>query len=138
MLIRLHYATQMPITRTLWNPNVYNPYVMDPPVPSTRTLRNPNAHNPLRAGTLITITVLQGLVPFPSQVHRDIGSILMVFLILSSHLRLDLPSGSFLPQIGIRFLFCMHATCPAHLIVRDLVAPTTVYTCCKSWKPLFV
>jgi len=69
MPITLHHATQMPISRTLWNPNVYNPYVMDPPVPSTRTLRNPNAHYPLRTGTLITITVFirpaTGLFPEP-------------------------------------------------------------------------
>ena len=47
-------------------------------------------------------------------------------LILSSHLLTDLPSGLFPSRFPLKtlcapFLFSMHAKCPAHLIILDLV-----------------
>ena len=49
-------------------------------------------------------------------------------LILSSHLRLGLPSGSFLqislPKPRIRLSSLPHAICPAHLILLDFITRT--------------
>jgi len=144
MPITLHHATQMPITRTLWNPNLYNSYVIYPSVPSTRTLRNPNAHYPLHTGTLITIILF--VRPVIGSFSKPGASRLWLYPL--DLFNITCPStprsckwlfpSRFLPQTGIRFLFSVHATCPAHLIVRDLVTPTTFYEYCKYCKPLFV
>jgi len=60
-------------------------------------------------------------------------------LILSSHLRVDLPSGLLCSGFQIRilyeFFFCpMHATCHAHLILLDLITLITFGEVYKLWS----
>ena len=61
-------------------------------------------------------------------------------LILSSHLRLGLPSGLFPSGFPTKILFTpllspIRATYPAHLIILDIITRTrvTAYSCTKEW-----
>jgi hypothetical protein len=56
---------------------------------------------------------IQSIPPYPISLRS--------ILILSSHLRLNLPRGLFPPDFPTKILLPMRATCPAHLIVLDLI-----------------
>jgi hypothetical protein len=84
-------------------------------------LLNPNVHycvdkHPPPVPTLSQMTPVQPLAMFPQY----------PFLMLSSHLHLDLPSGLFSPGYPTKILYAFlisatHATRPTHLIILDMI-----------------
>jgi hypothetical protein len=97
------FSASQEFPRTLWNPKVhYRIHKCLPPVPVFNQI---------------------DLVHAPTSISwRSI-------LILSSHLRLDLPSGLFLSGLPTKTLYTpllspIHATFPAHLILLDLITRT--------------
>jgi hypothetical protein len=94
------FSASQEIPRNLWNPKVrYRIHERPPSVPILRLI------NPAHA--------------FPSH-------FLTIILILFSHLRLGLPSGHFSSGVISKILYApflprIHATCPVHLILFDLI-----------------
>ena len=93
------FSASQEIIRILWNQNVhYRIHKCPPPVPNlSQLLSSPYPH-----------------IPF----HEDSS------IILSSHLRLGLPSGLFPSGSPVKTLYTpllspVRATCPAHLILLD-------------------
>jgi hypothetical protein len=92
-------AAPQELPNILWNPKVHYRVHKSPPL----------------------VPILSHIVP----IHTT-PSYLRFFLILSTHLRLGLPSGLFPSSFPINILFVfvfspIRATCPAHLIVHDLI-----------------
>jgi hypothetical protein len=99
-------ATCAEFSNILWNPKVHYRVQKSPPLVTVR-----------------------------SQINAT-PSCLRFILILSTHIGLDLPSGLFsfgFPiNISYAFLFVIvHATCPAHLILFDLII---LITFAKQYK----
>ena len=80
---------------------------------------------------------IQFIPPFPTSLRS--------ILILSSHLRLRLPSGlypsGFPTEILYKFCPPMHATCPAHLILLDCITRTILgkeYRSLSTWTVITI
>ena len=102
-----------------------------------RTRRFITALTSVRHLSLSWASPIQSIYPHPTS-WRSI-------LILSTHLRLGLPSVSFPPVSPPRpytpLSSPIRATCPAHLILLDFIARTVLReysysTCCNSLTPL--
>ena len=97
------FAASQEIPRILWNPKVhYRTHKCLPPVP---------------------------ILGQPNPVHTPTSYLLEPILILSTHLRLGLPSGLFPSGFPSKTLYTplsspIHATCPAHLILLDFITRT--------------
>ena len=97
------FSASQEILRILWNPKVhYRIHKCPPPVPNLSQL---------------------------DTVHTPTSNFLKIYLILSSHLRLGLPSGLFPLGFPTKTLYTpllslIRITCPAHLILLDFITRT--------------
>ena len=95
---------------------VANPFSASQEIP--RTIWNPKVH--------CRIHKFSSPLPIQSQINTVHSTSWRSVLILYAHLSLDLPSGLFLLRFPRQNLACtsplpIHATCPAHFILLDLV-----------------